>query len=77
MAAPGSLSKSTGEKKTSKVSSFFQGVWAELKKVHWPSKRQIVVYTVIVIVAVLVVSFAMFIVDTLLDIPTNWLINAK
>lgn len=51
------------KKKNSKVKSFFRGVWAELKKVHWPTKKQLVTYTGVVIVAVLVMAIAISVFD--------------
>ena len=30
------------KRKNSKVKAFFRGVWSELKKVHWPTKKQLV-----------------------------------
>jgi len=42
---------------------WFRSVWSELKKVHWPAKNQIAVYTVVVIVAVVFVSLAIWIID--------------
>ena len=56
------------EKRQGKAGLFFRGVWNELKKVHWPNKKQVLTYTLIVIVFVLLVSAALFLVDTPLDI---------
>jgi preprotein translocase subunit SecE len=36
----------------------------ELKKVHWPSRRELLVYTGIVLVTVLVVSLFFWLMDT-------------
>ena len=33
---------------TSKVSAYFRGVRAELKKVNWPSKKELRNYTIVV-----------------------------
>jgi len=38
------------------VGKFFRSVWAELKKVAWPSRRETVVYTIVVIVTCLVLA---------------------
>ena len=46
------------KKKNGKVKAFFKGVWSELKKVHWPTKKQLVTYTGVVIVAVLIMAIA-------------------
>ena len=37
-------------KTTSKISSYFKGVKAELKKVNWPTKKELTNYTVVVFV---------------------------
>ena len=34
----------------SKISQFFKEVWAELKKVVWPSRDQVIKYTAVVII---------------------------
>jgi len=42
---------------------YFRGVLSELKKVHWPSRRQLFTYTGVVFFAVAIVSIMMWIVD--------------
>ena len=49
---------------TTRVSSYFKGVKAELKKVNWPTKKELRNYTVVV----LVMTFAMTIVIWGLDL---------
>ena len=51
------------KKKKTGVKGFFRGVWSELKKVHWPSRKQLVTYTCVVIVTVLVLSLAISAMD--------------
>jgi len=46
---------------------FFRNVWAELKKVHWPSRPQLIIYTGIVLLAVLLVSILIWIMDSILS----------
>jgi preprotein translocase subunit SecE len=36
--------------------SFFGDSWGELKKVRWPSRKELISYTVVVIVTVLLVT---------------------
>lgn len=43
---------------------FFRGVWSELKKVHWPNRKEIVTYTSVVLVAVLIVALMIWLVDS-------------
>ncbi|MDO4581571.1 MAG: preprotein translocase subunit SecE [Bacillota bacterium] len=53
-----------GRKKSSgKLKGFFKGVWAELKKVHWPSKKELATYTGVVLVAVLAMAVAISVFD--------------
>ena len=42
---------------------WFRSVCGELKKVHWPTKKEIVVYTIVVIVAVVLVGAGIWIAD--------------
>jgi len=46
---------------------FFEGVWHELKKVHWPTRREVIIYTGVVLVAVLLVGLILWIFDLLLS----------
>lgn len=46
-----------------KIQSFFRSVLNELKKVHWPSRKQAAIYTGVVLVSVLVIAFLIFLVD--------------
>jgi len=47
---------------------FFRSVMAELKKVHWPSKKELTNYTIVVILTVFVVSILIFGWDTILTV---------
>lgn len=49
-----------------KFSKFFRGVWAELKKVHWPTRSELLTYTTVVFVSVAIVSVMIWIVDSVL-----------
>jgi len=70
MSTSGAVKK---ERKQSKAKNFFRGVWNELKKVHWPNKKQVVIYTGVVLLTIAVVSFALFFVDSILSIPMSLL----
>jgi len=54
-----------------KSSKFFRGVWAELKKVHWPDKKQIAIYTSVVLISVFIIAFVIWIVDSGLTFILN------
>jgi len=54
---------------------FFQSAWGELKKVHWPGRREVVVYTTVVISAVVLVAAMIWIADTVLSALIELLLN--
>jgi preprotein translocase subunit SecE len=62
MAAPKTTVPSN--QKTKRTSGFFKGMIAELKKVHWPTKKEVAVYTGVVIVAVVITAIVLSLVDT-------------
>lgn len=47
-----------------RVKRFFKGAVNELKKVHWPSKQQLVAFTLVVIVSVLFMAALIWVVDS-------------
>lgn len=49
------------------IKKFFKGAWAELKKVHWPSRQELINYTLVVLVTVIIISAIIFAVDSLLS----------
>ena len=49
---------------TSRVKKFFREVRAELKKVAWPTRRELIAYTGVVFVSVVVVAALIWIIDT-------------
>lgn len=50
--------------KTSGLKKFVREVRAELKKVAWPTRRELVAFTGVVFVSVVVVSALIWIIDT-------------
>ncbi|MGI9952814.1 preprotein translocase subunit SecE [Moorellaceae bacterium AZ2] len=44
---------------------FFKGSWAELKKVHWPTRRELVVYTGVVLVSIFIVGILLWVMDSI------------
>lgn len=53
-------------KKNIPVPNFSQGVVEELKKVSWPSKKQTIRLTLVVIIVSLIIGFYIGIIDILL-----------
>lgn len=49
------------------VKKFLRGAWSELKKVHWPSRRELVAFTGVVLVAVTFVAVLLFAIDSILS----------
>lgn len=49
-----------------KVVKFFQESYAELKKVVWPSKDEVIASTKVVVVSVVIISLALGLVDWVL-----------
>ncbi|MGI6552700.1 MAG: preprotein translocase subunit SecE [Bacillota bacterium] len=48
-----------------RATKFFRGVWSELKKVHWPNRKEIATYTTVVVVSVFIVALMIWIVDSI------------
>lgn len=61
MAAPKTTAPSNQRAK--RTSGFFKGMISELKKVHWPTKKEVAVYTGVVIVAVVITAVVLSLVD--------------
>jgi preprotein translocase subunit SecE len=47
--------------------TFLQEVWSELKKVHWPSRKETYAATAVVLVVIVIVSLYLGIVDLALS----------
>ena len=62
------------QRQTEKAAEYFRGVMNELKKVHWPSRRQLLTYTGVVFFAVVIVSVLMWIVDSGLSVALTKLL---
>jgi preprotein translocase subunit SecE len=52
-----------GDKKKRAPRKYFRGVVSELKKVSWPSRKELTNYTIIVIVFILLFAVAVGVVD--------------
>jgi preprotein translocase subunit SecE len=55
--------------------TFVQEVWAELKKVHWPTRAETYAATVVVLVLVGIVALYLGVVDFLLSQAVSWLLR--
>ena len=43
--------------------TFLQEVWAELKKVYWPSRKEVTAATLVVVSVVVVIAFFLGVID--------------
>lgn len=43
--------------------SFFSDSWAELKKVRWPSRKELTSYTLVVLVTIVVITVYFWVLD--------------
>lgn len=59
------MSVAKGEKLSliAKIKRLYRGVVSEMKKVHWPNRKEIMSYTVIVLVSVVIVGAVIWIFD--------------
>lgn len=46
-----------------KIKDFFNGVWIELRKVSWPTKKELLDSTIVVIVSVMILGVYIAAVD--------------
>ncbi|MCL1950875.1 MAG: preprotein translocase subunit SecE [Turicibacter sp.] len=56
-----------------KIKPFFAGVNAELKKIMWPSEKEIKASTIQVVVFVAILAVFFFLVDTVLHQVSNFI----
>jgi len=52
--------------KKSKMTTYFKGVRAEIKKVIWPSKKELINYTGVVIIISALIAFVVWVLDLLI-----------
>jgi len=56
---------------------FLEECWAELKKVHWPSRKETQAATVVVLVGVIIVALYLGLVDAVLAGVIQWALKLK
>lgn len=47
-----------------RAKSYITSVYSELKKVHWPGRTQLIAYTGVVLVSVVIIGFVIWLFDT-------------
>ncbi|HEY8363179.1 MAG TPA: preprotein translocase subunit SecE [Tissierellaceae bacterium] len=55
------------ETKKGKLASYFRGVRAEMKKVIWLNKKELINYTAVVIVISAIVALTVWVIDLLIN----------
>lgn len=58
------------------INKFFRNVMAELRKVNWPSRKELTTYTIVVIATVLVVAAIIFLWDSMLTFVFRFIIKS-
>ena len=58
-----------------RISKWFREMRAELKKVVWPTKKQVLQNTVVVFISVLVIGVFIWIFDAISNLIVQWLIG--
>lgn len=54
---------------------FLREVRGELKKVTWPTRRELIAYTLVVFIAVLLVAFLIWGMDTIFGFLFRWILK--
>ena len=58
-----------------RISKWFRERRAELKKVVWPTKKQVLQNTVVVLISVLIIGVFIWIFDAISNLIVQWLIG--
>ena len=62
------VSDMTNVKKVNAVSLFLREVKVELKKVTWPTKKQLIAYTVVVFLTVFMIATLIWVIDSFFNV---------
>lgn len=63
MAMPTKTGNATNQSLPARIGRYFREVRSELRKVVWPTRQELVTYTIVVLVTVAIVSLFLGIVD--------------
>jgi preprotein translocase, SecE subunit, bacterial len=69
------VSDMTNVKKINGVSLFLREVKVELKKVTWPTKKQLIAYTVVVFITVFMIATLIWVIDSFFSVAFRWLLK--
>ena len=62
------VSDMTNVKKVNAVSLFLREVKVELKKVTWPTKKQLIAYTLVVCITVFMIATLIWVIDSFFNV---------
>lgn len=74
-AAKAQANKKNNVKFGTRAKGFFRSVWAELKNVHWPNKKQVLIYTGVVLVTIAIMMVILWAFDTILSLGIEGLLG--
>lgn len=63
--------------KNNPIANYFVGSWSELKRVSWPTKKEILNHTIIVLVSVTTALLIASAIDYSLAILIQYIVNSK
>lgn len=69
------MQETVAAKNSSGVKKFLREVRGELKKVTWPTRRELTAYTGVVFIAVLLVAFLIWGMDTIFAYLFRWILK--
>ncbi|MPM91422.1 Protein translocase subunit SecE [bioreactor metagenome] len=69
------VSDMTNVKKVNAVSLFLREVKVELKKVTWPTKQQLIAYTLVVCITVFMIATLIWVIDSFFSVAFRWLLK--
>ena len=72
---PAKVQKASASDRAGSVSKYLRGVQSELKKVHWPTRKEVVTYTAVVLASVVAVAAVIWVVDSLLSLGVRAIIS--
>ena len=62
------------QKRRAGLGQSFRSVWLELKKVSWPNRKEIVTYTTVVLVSVLIVALVIWLFDSIFSFLMSFIL---
>ncbi len=73
------MAEATAQKKKSgnKIVRFFKEVKSEMKKVVWPSRKQVIKNTLVVIASVIIIGIVIWVLDMVFSFGLEQLVKLK